>query len=258
MKDLEHALRRAYNAGEEELKSLIHHPSFRVVERILLNPNLTEDHVLIIAGRKNITFEILESIYTDIRWRDSYRIRLSLCKNPKTPQRIALSLIKSLKIFDLADLTRNKNIPVNVRIKAEAHITERILSLPLGIKMTLARRASSNVLLRLIEDGMKEVVSICLESPYITEGDICKIVSMKKITSQVIRMIASHPKWSARYTVQWALILNNHAPLSCVVNFLKNMKTTDLKELYSLPSLPSSTKPFIHMELSDREEKKGK
>lgn len=127
--------------------------------------------------------------------------------------------------------------------------------MPLGIKITLAKRASNNVLMRLIEDGMNEVVTACLDSPYITEGDISKIISMKKIASHVIQQIAKHPGWSCRYHIQWALILNNHAPLSCVVNFLKNMRTADLKELYAAPDLPSSTRPFIYRELVYREER---
>ena len=255
MMEVDKALHMANTADEEDLKSLVHHPSSKVISKILLNRSLSEGLVIIIANRKNVNAEILESLYNDIRWKDSYRVKLALCKNPKTPRRISLSIIKSLKIFDLADLTRNHNVPIDLRIKAEANIIEKILSLPLGIKLSIARRASSNVLVRLIVDGMKEVVIICLDSPYITEGDICKIVSMKKTTSQVIRQIANHPKWSYRYDVQWALILNNHTPLSCVVNFLKSIRTTDLKELYNLPAVPSSTRPFIYRELMDREEK---
>lgn len=82
-------------------------------------------------------------------------------------------------------------------------------------------------------------------------------ISMKKIASRVIQQIAKHPRWSCRYHIQWALILNNHAPLSCVVNYLKNMRTADLKELYAAPDLPSSTRPFIYRELVDREERKS-
>jgi hypothetical protein len=255
MKDLDKALQSASTtSNEEELKFLAHHPSSKVILKLILNNNLTEDLALIVASRKNISPEILESLSKDIRWMESYRIMLALCKNPKTPQKISLSLIKSLRIFDMADLTRNQHVPINVRIKAEANINDKILSMPLGIKITLAKRASSNVLMKLIQDGMKEVVITCLDSPYLTEGDICKIISMKKISSLVIRLIANHPKWSCRYHVQSALILNNHTPLSSVVNFLKNIKTTDLKELYAAPEVPSSTKPFIYRELSDREE----
>jgi hypothetical protein len=147
MKDIDRDMHLASAGNEEELKYLVHHPSPRVIERILLNSNLTEDLVLVIAGGRNIDAAIIETIYINKRWMKSYRIMLALCKNPKTPQKITLSLIKSLRIFDLADLTRNQQVPVNVRMKVEDHINEKILTMPLGIKITLAKRASSNILM---------------------------------------------------------------------------------------------------------------
>jgi hypothetical protein len=126
--------------------------------------------------------------------------------------------------------------------------------MPLGIKISLARRASSNVIIKLIEDGMKEVVRVCLDNPLLTEGDISKIIHMKKIASHVIRQIAEHPKWAKRYDIQRALIRHRHTPLSIVVTYLDRIKTTDLKELYRDPEVPSSTKPFLYRELLDRGE----
>jgi hypothetical protein len=241
-------------ADIEELKKLVYHPSSAVILKVLENKNLTDDLVLIIANRRNVEPKILETIYNDLRWRENYKILYSLCKNPKTPQKISVSILRLLRVIDLADITRNKQIPINVRMKAELYISEKIMTLPLGIKIAIARRASSNVLIKLIEDGVKEVVSICLDSPYLEEGEICKIISSKKTTPHVIRQIAIHPKWSCRYNIQWQLILNNYTPLSIVVNFLKNIRTSDLKELYYLSGLPLSTRPFIYRELLDRGE----
>ena len=252
MSDTERVAMTASGGSGEELRQLAYHPSPRVLLKVLSNKDVSEDLVLVIAGRRNVTPEVLESVYNDIRWRDSYRVMLALCKNPKTPQKISLSLLKSLRIFDQAELTKNQHVPINVRMKAEAAISEKMLSMPLGIKMSLARKASSNVIIKLIEDGMKEVVPLCLENPCMTEGVICKIINMKRIASHVIRRIADHPKWSLRYDVQWSLIRNNNAPLIRVVQFLKNIKTKDLRELYCAPEVPASTKPFIFRELADR------
>jgi hypothetical protein len=247
-------LKIAVTATEEELKPLVHHPSSQVISRILSNQNLTEDLALVIANRKNILPEIIELLYHNRKWKECYRIVHALCKNPRTPQKISLSLLKSLRIIDIADLTRNKQVPITLRAKAEAYISEKMLSIPLGIKIAIARRASGNVLTRLIEDGMKQVVDVCLQSPYITEADICKIIHMEKIAVHVIRQIAEHPKWRLRYDVQWSLIRNNKAPLAHVVNYLEKIKTPDLRELYHDPEVPTSTKPFIYRELLDRGE----
>jgi len=129
-----------------------------------------------------------------------------------------------------------------------------VLVLPIGIKKTLAKKGSGKVLISLVEDGMKDVVADCLNSPIMTEAMICSIIHMKKIASNVIRQIAEHPKWSLRYDVQWALVRSHHAPLSRVVHFLEKMRSKDLKELYVASEVPSSTKPFIYRELMDRNE----
>ena len=254
MKDFKKDIEIASSGTEDDLRVLVLHHSFEVVAAILKNKNLTEDIALIIANRKNISPELLESLFHDTRWKDSYRIMLSLCKNTKTPQKISLSLLKSIKIFDLADLTRNQFVPVNMKLKAEAVINEKIPSIPLGIKMAIAKRAGSGVLMKLMEEGKKEVVAACLDSPYITESVIYRIISRKTVSPRIIWQIADHPKWSCRYQIQWALILNIHTPLPRVLSFLKNIKKSDLKDLYEAPETPSSTKPFIYSELLEREE----
>jgi hypothetical protein len=254
IKDINRDIELASSGSEEDLRFLAHHTSPEVLGALLQNKNLTEDIALIIAHRKNIGPEILESLFHDIRWKNCYRIMLALCKNPKTPQRISLSLIKSLRIFDLADLARNQFIPVSVKMKAESDVVEKIPYMTLGNKLTLAKRAGGNILMRLLEDGKKEVVGVCLDNPQMTEDVIYKIVSKETVSPQVIRQIAEHPKWSLRYQIQWGLIRNNHAPLSRVLDFLMNLKTRDLKELYEDPEVPSSTKPFIYSKLSEREE----
>ncbi len=254
MKDVKKAIELASSANEEDLESLAHHPSSEIIERLINNKNLTEKLAVVLASRKNVKPEMLESLAREAKWKDSYKVRLALCKNPKTPQKITLALLKFLKIFDLGDLTLNPAISSNLRMRIEAAISEKIPAMPLGIKITLAKRASGNVLMLLVEEGITEVVSVCLDSPRMTEGEIYKIINMTNISPQAIRLIASHRKWSCRYMVRWALIRHAHAPLSCIVNFLRDMKTIDLKELYSAPEVPSSAKPYIYRELLEREE----
>ncbi|MCE5195375.1 MAG: hypothetical protein LLF28_08025 [Nitrospiraceae bacterium] len=253
-KDMQRDMKRALTTGEEEIKKLACHPSPKVIANILQNKNLTDDIVLIIANRKNITSEILERLANDLRWKENPKIILALCKNPKTPQRIALSLIKSLRIFDLAEIARNKTVPINLRIKTEALINERIPAMSLGIKKSLAKMASSNVLMKLIQEGLKDVASICLDSPYMTEAVLYKIINMERISPQVIRLIAGHKRWTCSYEIKWALIRNPNTPLVYAVDFLKKLKKTDLKELYYAPEVPSSTKPHIYRELLERGE----
>jgi len=221
---------------------------------MLENRNVTEEHVLIIANRKNLPPEVLSAIFRDKRWSESYPVRLTLAKNPKTPLFTALSIARFLRLFDLVELARNHLIPVIYRRKLEAIIIEKVPSLALGVKKTMARIAGGEVLLALIKDGYPEVVKNCLENPHLVEAHLYKIISRKTTSPGTIRTIAGDRNWSCRYHIKYALIRNEHTPLARSVLFLPDLKLLDLKELYRDPLLPPGVKPFIHRELVERGE----
>ena len=54
--------------------------------------------------------------------------------------------------------------------------------------------------------------------------------------------------------VKFALIRNFYTPMARVIKFIRDMKITDLKDLYADPKLPLSTRPFVYRELLDREQ----
>src|SRR5574341_123361 len=245
---------RAAAAGEGEIAALLHDPSPRVIKKLLENRNITEEDILIIAGRKNLPGDVLESITKDRRWTDSYPLRLALARNPRTPLFSALSIVRYLRLFDQVELARSHFLPAIFRQKIEAIIMEKIPSMALGVKKSLAKIAAGNVLLKLIQDGYPEVVAICLNNPHLVEAHLYKIINREETGPGTIRLIAEHPNWSSRYTVKYSLVRSGHTPLSRAVIFLSGMKTENLKELFSEPSLPVGIKPCIHRELRERGE----
>ena len=124
----------------------------------------------------------------------------------------------------------------------------------LGIKKTLAKIASGNVLLALLRDGYPEIVEICLNNPHLIEANLFKIINREETGPATIRQIATHPNWSNRYLIRFSLVRNGRTPLARSVLFLTGLKTRDLKELYADPSLPADIKPCIHRELLERGE----
>lgn len=230
------------------------------LEEFLFSKDLTEEQAILLAENPNTPPECLSILAGLTNFRDSYRLKLALCKNPKTPQRVTLSLLKFLRLFDLADLTRNYHIHINIRQKIEQILKEKIPSLPLGNRITLAKRSSSQVVISLLETakGGKEVsglIKTCLENPFLKEGDILKLINKPATPREVILAIATSPKWSTRYSIRYALTRNFNTPLSIIVEFLKDLNTQDLEELYKDEAVGSSTKPFIYRELIARMER---
>jgi len=244
----------AASAQPDDITLYVHDPSPRVILGLLENRNLTEEHVLSVANRKNLPAEVFKAIAQDRRWSESYPVKLALAKNPKTPLASALSLARFLRLFDLAELARNNLISVIYRRKIEAMVTEKIPTLPLGVKKSLARVAGGEILLALIRDGYPDVVKHCLENPHLVEAHLYKVISRKTTTAGTIRTIAEDRNWSCRYHIKFALVRNEHTPLARSVLFLPDLKLLDLKELYRDPYLPGTVKPFIHRQLVERGE----
>lgn len=252
--DISEKIRMAQTAEGEELWKLVREHHTEIISNVTLNRNFTEDMALFVAKKRSVSPELLDFLAQDVRFKESYKLKLAICKNPKTPQRTVFSLLKFLRIFDIADLTRDQHLPVNVRQKIEQLLFEKIPSLPSGIQKALARRASSAIVIALMKQGEEGVISACLESPTLTEGLLSKVITMEATTPLLIQMIAGHPKWSLRYSVRYALIRNFNTPMARVIHFIGEMKGSDLKELYTDSKLPTSTRPFLFRELLLRKE----
>jgi len=248
----EDKVRLAAIADNEELWKLVRDASPDVLMNAISNKCLTEDMAVLIAKKKNTSSEVLGVLAADIRFKGSYQLKLSICKNPKTPPKITLSLLKFLRIFDLGDITKDQNIPIAIRQKIEYSLLEKAASLPSGVKVALAKRSSINIIISLLEKGDKNVVCSCLESPFLTEEHLCKVINAQSTKPLLIRAVSGHAKWSLRYRIKYSLVRNYHTPMADVTRFINTLKTNDLRELYADESLPSSTRPYIFNELSFR------
>jgi len=254
MTSLEQRLEQALAAQDEELWSLVRDTHPQVILNVTLNRNLNEEMAVLLAKMRNTPAEVLGFLAGDVRFKDSYKLKLALCRNPRTPQRVSFSLLKFLRIFDLGDLTRDQSVPVTVRQKIELMLTEKIPSMPSGVSTALARRSNSTIVMGIMARGDCNVVNVCLDSPVITETHLCEIINRRSVKPVIIHAISEHPKWSLRYAVKYSLIRNFHTPMVSVTRFIPAMKTTDLRELYFSESLPKLTRPFIFSELRERGE----
>jgi len=249
---MEQRIERAAIVGKEDIDSFLHDPSPRVLKALLTNCLLTEEHALVIANRRNLSGDVLEAIAKDRRWAGSYPLKLAIAKNPKTPLFVSLSLARHLRLFDLADITRDHFLPIPYRKKIEAMIIERVPSMPLGIKKTLARRAAGNVLFTLLRSRDVEIVQTCLGNPHLMESHLFKYISREDSLRETISMIAEHPNWSCRTVIRMSLARNAQTPLSSCIRFFSRMTAPDLRELYADNLVPVTVKPFIHRELFER------
>jgi hypothetical protein len=246
------ARERALVATGDELAVLLHHPSTDVLLALLDNPALDETQVCLLLERKNLPEEILEEVARRKPLLKSYRVKRSLAFHPRTPRLVSLRLLRDLYLMDLVQVAILPGISAELKRNAEDQLLARLPQLPLGQKITLARRGPARVAGALLAEGHAQVISIVLDNPYMTEAQILRALSREKLPISVIPAIVQHRKWSITYNVRLALVRNPATPLASILSYLPELTVSDLRELAAPGIVPESLRKYLQAEVQRR------
>lgn len=242
----------ARSAGRDELASLLHDAPEEVLAALLENPHLDEPHLILMLERRSLPGAVLESVARTPQWMRSYPVKLRVATHPRTPRRIAMPLVKQLYLFDLVNASLQPAVPAELKRIAEDLIIARLGQLPLGQKLTLARRGSARVVGALLAEGVEPVVPLALDSAFLTESQVLKVLSHDAAPARVVEAVARHARWSHFYNVRLALVRNPQTPLARVLSFLPDMTKRDLKELSAARTLSPSLRQYLLLEVASR------
>lgn len=250
--DPESRTARAKSASQEELKALIHEADEDSLLAMLQNPNLDEPHVVLMLDRLDLSAQVLAGVAAVGKWTASEAVRLRLARHPRTPRRIALSAVRQLFLFDLLRVSLLPSAPAEIRRVAEEIILTRIPNLPIGEKLTLARRGPARVAGAILAEGHPQAIKLALANAFLTESQVLKVLAKPGVPERSVAAIAQHPKWSCQYNVRVALVRNPRTPAPCVLAFLPNLTLRDLKDVVALEGLAPHAKRYIKQELARR------
>jgi predicted regulator of amino acid metabolism with ACT domain len=243
---------RALVAAGEELAALLHHADAEVLVALLDNPSLEETQLCMLLERKNLPGEILEEVARRKPLLKNYRVKKALAFHPRTPRLVTLRLLRDLYLMDLVQLTLLAGIPTELKRNAEDQLVSRLPQLPLGQKITLARRGPARLAGALLAEGHAQIVSIVLDNAYLTEAQVLRVLSREKLPPVVVRTISLHRKWSISYNVRLALVRHPLSPLATVLAYLPELTVSDLRELASPGIVSESLRKYLQVEVQRR------
>jgi hypothetical protein len=248
----EQEVERARIAGGEELNALIYHPAPAVLLALLDNPALDETKLALLLSRKDLPAEVLEEIGARKAFLKSYAVKKALLFHPRTPRLVGLRLLKDLYLMDLVQFALSPAVSAELKRYAEEQVVARLPQLPLGQKITLARRGPGRVAGALVMDGHAQVMPIALDNPYLTEAQVLKALAREKVPTVVVQALAKHRKWSQTYNVRLAIVRNPSAPISIVLGFLPQLTVSDLRELAAPGIVPENLRKYLLAEVNRR------
>jgi len=252
MSDAATTRERARVATGEELVLLLHHSATDVLLALLDNPALDEAQLCLLLERKNIPGEVLEEVARRKPLLKSYRVKRALAFHPRTARLIGLRLLRDLYLMDLVQITLSPGVSAELKRNAEEQLLARLPQMPLGQKITLARRGPARVAGALLAEGHLQVASIVLDNPNVTEAQILKTLSRDKLPTHVIQAVAHHRKWSITYNVRLALVRHPSSPLATVLAYLPEITVSDLRELASPGIVSEGLRKYLQAEVHRR------
>jgi len=115
--------------------------------------------------------------------------------------------------------------------KERVTLLQRIGRMSAAEKIKTALTGNQEERLVLIRDSNKIVARAVLQSPKLTDQEIENIASMKSVTEEVLRLIATSRKFLKSYGVVRQLINNPRLPIDIGLHLLNRLNDRDLKGL---------------------------
>jgi hypothetical protein len=251
-REAKHRIAEARSASSDEIRLFLHDASEEVLAALLENPHLTEGDVSILLERLDLPGTLLGVIAAHPSWKKSESVRFRIARHPHTPRRVALHLLRELFLFDLVQVSLAPSTPAEIRRVAEEVILHRLPHLPIGQKLTLARRGSARVAGGVLAEGHAQAATLALNNPFLNEAQILRVLSRSNVPERVVIAIARHQRWSCQYNVRLALVRHPATPLAAVLRFLPDVTMRDLRELISAATMPGAMRAYLKKEIARR------
>jgi hypothetical protein len=198
--------------------------------------SLTEDEALEILENPYCTPQICGAIAQNTRATAFYSVRLRLVQHRQTPQPHAVKLVHYLYWFDLLRLSVDMKVPPPVRRAIDVQLLNRADKLSPGERIASARRCSQALIKHFLYDPDPRVFEALLTNMRLREDDLLALASSPQAGHEQLQMLAADRKWSYRYAIRKALVLNPRTPRSAAASQLRFLSGADLRQIHANPS----------------------
>ncbi len=238
--------------GESSFAERLREGSPESLRELAQNPSLNEEQAVLLLARKDLPGDLVEEIAQRKPLLKNYAVKKALVLHPHTSRLVSLRLLRDLYLMDLVQLTLTPGALAELKRNAEEQLVARLPQLPLGQKITLARRGPGRVAGALLAEGHAQILSVVLDNPNLTEAHVLKALTRPKLAPRVVEAVSQHAKWSHSYNVRLALVRQAATTLSTVLAFLPELTVSDLKVLATPGAVPENIRRYLQAEIQRR------
>lgn len=197
---------------------------------------LSEEEAVAVLANPYVTSQVLQTIAQSHRLTAFYSVRLRLVAHRSTPQAHAVKLVHYLHWPDMVRLSIDVRVPPPVRRAIETQLLLRVAKLTLGEKIASAKRCSPALIKVFLFDPNPKVFAALLLNQRLREDDLVLLLGSDRASPEKLLILAGDRKWSSRYAVRKALVMNPLTPRSTAASQLRFLTAYDLRWIHRNPS----------------------
>ncbi len=204
---------------------------------------LTEGELVTILRKPWIPKDFFYNLLSRKDLMKFYSVQKEIVNHSCCPQDISLNILPVLLPSDLLRVAKNMRISPFLRRQAETIFLQKWSKIPLGEKISHARRATPFILKNLKSEQNRMVLKAILENPSLTEEILLELINSPQISINAILEIFNSP-WRNRYRIKFAIARRPETPVQHVLQILPELYKKDLLTLLNEP-IPSLIKNKI-------------
>jgi len=236
----------------EGLERLVHSSSEPDLRTAAGSSALTEDLARALLSRRDLPGTVLQELAKNSAVLKSRTAIVALVGHAKTPRFVALPLARSLFPFELMQVAMQPGVPADLKIALEQMLLDKIETLSLGERLTLAKQGPTRIAERLLIDAEARVVESALLNPHLTEACVVRNLMRDGVNFKFVERIAVHPKWSLRVDVRCALLRNPKTPMAVALQLAQTLPADVARDALYNSNLPRSVKAYLMAEIQHR------
>jgi hypothetical protein len=165
-------------------------------------PELSEDAALALLASRDLDAAEIEQMAKTSHLLTSRKVMLAIARHIHSPRHVSIPLVRQLFVFELMQLALTPAIAADIKLLAEQCMINKIGSITLGERLTLAKRGSTRVAAALLSDADGRVRDTALNNPFMTEMWVVRALMRPGTSAGLVAAVKRHPKWANRTEVR--------------------------------------------------------
>lgn len=249
---MESGAQRATERQLHALDRLIHSHAEDDMLTAASNPNLTEDLARALLSRHDLPGSVLQALAKNGVVAKHRSVLVALVGHPHTPRFVALPMARSLFPFELMNVALQPGVPADLKVVLEQMLIDKLETMSLGERISLAKRGSTRVAEALLSDKEMRVVETAMTNPYLTEACIVHVLMREDVPPRFVELVAHHAKWGLRNDIRYALLRNPNTPLAMALRFAQTLPADVARDALHNSNLPNNVKAYLMAEVQNR------